>query len=137
MHELEAKEVLREVLDIISQNLHYLEDSGAERFLNESLPAMYMIERLRDEFLYEDDFDLKEAEYQTEDPVVYLAFLSMSGFEPIEIFASEQEFLNWLGAESALGKEFVDDVQEYDHGLQDRTLDVIASYMNKFKETEE
>ncbi len=135
MDRVEAKEVLRNVLDIISQNLHYLEDSGAEKFLDESLPAMYLIERLRDEFLlYGDGFELKESEYQTDDPVVYLVFLSMSNFDPIEIFEVEQGFLDWLEEDSELGKEFVDDVEEYDQNLQDRTLDFIASYMRKFKE---
>jgi len=137
MNRVEAKEVLRNVLDIISQNLQYLEDSGAEKFLEESLPAMYLIEKLRDGLLRGNDFELTGAEYQTEDPIVLLVFLSMSGFDPIEIFEVEQEFLDWLGEDSELGKELVDDVEEYAQNLQDRTLDFIASYMRKFKDIEE
>lgn len=131
MDKMHTREVLRQILDIITKNLHYLEEEKSKEFLDESLPAMYLIEKIKDEFFEDYDLYLAPAEYETENPIVYVVFLALSGLDEMELFEDPDEFLDWVSESCGLGAGLIEDFGEE---LADLTLAIICSYMKKFEE---
>ena len=132
MDKMQTREVLRQILDIITKNLHYLEEGEKiKEFLDESLQAMYLMEKIKDEFFEDYDLHLVPAEYETENPIVYVVFLALSGLDETELFEDSDEFLDWVSESCALGVGLIEDFGEE---LEDLTLDIICSYMKKFEE---
>ncbi len=106
----DAKEIFREIVKILEPNLGMLvDDEHAEEtkykaFYDEVLPALYLLEKLKDEYLQEETLDISSGDGICNDAAVYAVISTLADLDMADILEDEDDFIDMMYDGGEIGK---------------------------------